>query len=137
MLSNVIKNGSSKITEKTLEALGFVNVPKGEWEYRSTSKGYTYSKSANTIPLIKNKISNVVSVKSASGNTLYTNDLKINSKLAVQGRCVVGNATTIWEYGAYVYNVYLPYFYNLDVSKLQKLSDTDILAWYEKVGGGN
>lgn len=38
MLSNVIKNGSSKITEKTLETLGFTNVPSGNWTIKTGSK---------------------------------------------------------------------------------------------------
>ena len=136
MLSNVIKNGSSKITEKTLEALGFVNVPKGEWAFRSTAKGNTYKKSANTIPLVKNVfkadryIQNIP--KNATDGT--TNYYNINGKIAVAAQFKPEAIVTGTVYGQ-GYNLYLPAFYDNDYTKLQTCTYTDITQWYEKVGG--
>lgn len=46
------KGGSSKVTEKTLETLGFVNVPKGEWELKTGSLPQTSLDGVNYIPLV-------------------------------------------------------------------------------------
>ena len=132
MLS-IIKNVSSKITEKTLEALGFVNVPKGEWEFRSTAKGYTYSKNANTIPLIKTSFNAVSSKTKAPANTETTTTYNINGVKIALSKGNPGSTVDLWAFGSIIYNVYLPYFYGYDYTKLQTCTYTDILEWYEKV----
>ena len=45
------KGGSSKVTEKTLEALGFVNVPKGEWALKTGSLATSSLNQSTYIPL--------------------------------------------------------------------------------------
>lgn len=45
------KGGSSKVTEKTLQALGFVNVPKGEWALKTGSLATSSLNQSTYIPL--------------------------------------------------------------------------------------
>lgn len=46
------KGGSSKITEKTLEALGFINVPKGEWVLKKGTLSTSSLNGSTYIPLV-------------------------------------------------------------------------------------
>ena len=112
------KGGTSKVTEKTLEALGFVNVPKGEWVLKTGSKTIS-AKSSTIIPLVIKSISASVSYRKPSTNSSSS------------------NSTMSWiqtDSNATAYNIFIPSFYSLDLSKTQNgYTDGTLSAWLEKV----
>lgn len=140
MLSNVIKNGSSKITEKTLETLGFTNVPSGNWIIKKGSKTIS-AKSSTIIPLVIKSISASVSYrKPSTTSSSSSTSKKINSiNVLALSSTATGDSTMSWiqtDSNATAYNIFIPSFYSFDLSKTQNgYTNGTLSAWLEKVGG--
>ena len=120
MLS-IIKNVSSKITEKTLEALGFVNVPKGEWALKSGTLAYaTCNSGSQYIPLALEVA--YVQLAGTASHTVKYGDIVLHT-------------------GQEYYRGSARCFCSTDFTKKQisvsGVSSCNVIVWLEKVGGGN
>lgn len=118
MLS-IIKNISSKITEKTLEALGFVNVPKGEWKLKSGTLAYaTCNSGSQYIPLALEV--SYVQLAATASHTVKYGDIVLNT-------------------GQEYYRGSARCFCSIDLTKKQisvsGVSSCNVIVWLEKVGG--
>lgn len=118
MLS-IIKNVSSKITEKTLEALGFVNVPKGEWALKSGTLAYaTCNSGSQYIPLALEVA--YVQLAGTASHTVKYGDIVLNT-------------------GQEYYRGSARCFCSTDLTKKQisvsGVSSCNVIVWLEKVGG--
>lgn len=132
------KGGSSKVTEKTLEALGFVNVPKGEWTLKTGTKSIS-AKDSTIIPICVESVTASITTQRTGGgaawNTEYT---RINNIVAVAGGYSIGglaqyNNITITGSGT-GYHIFLPLFYSMDLSATQNgYTSGTLSAWLEKV----
>lgn len=131
------KGGTSKVTEKTLEALGFVNVPKGEWVLKTGSKTIS-AKSSTIIPLVINSISASVSYRkpSTTSSSSSTSKKVNNINVLALSSTATGNSTMSWiqtDSNATAYNIFIPSFYSLDLSETQNgYTDGTLSAWLEK-----
>lgn len=117
MLS-IIKNVSSKITEKTLEALGFINVPKGEWLLKSGALSYaTCNSGSQYIPLALEVA--YVQLAGTASHTVKYGDIVLNT-------------------GQEYYRGSARCFCSTDLTKKQitvsGVSSCNVIVWLEKVG---
>lgn len=132
------KGGSVKIDKKTLEAFGFTNVPDGEWIMKTGSKTIS-AKSSTIIPLVIKSISASVSYRKPSTNSSSSStSKKVNSiNVLALSSTATGNSTMSWiqtDSNATAYNIFIPSFYSLDLSKTQNgYTDGILSAWLEKV----
>ena len=133
------KGGSSKITEKTLEAFGFVNVPKGEWALKTGTKTIS-AKDTNIIPFVL--VSSTVSlrrqhvstegVNSNSGTTSINNIKSAYADYSIGGLLQYSNITM--KGTGTGYNLFIPAFYGYDLTATQDgYTSGTLSAWLEKV----
>lgn len=134
------KGGSSKVTEKTLETLGFINVPKGEWVLKIGTKSIS-AKDSTIIPICVESVkASAYSQHTGGGSVGNTNYTKINNINAVSGSYSIGglaqyNNITVTGSGT-GYNIFLPLFYSMDLSATQNgYTSGTLSAWLEEVGG--
>ena len=132
------KGGANKVTKKTLEALGFVNVPKGEWVLKTGTKSIS-AKDSTVIPICVKSVSASASSQHTGGGSVgNTNYTKINNINAVKGSYSIGgvaqyNNITVTGSGT-GYNIFLPLFYSMDLSATQAgYTSGTLSAWLEKV----
>ena len=117
---------------------GFINIPSGTWETKSTVRGDSFPGfSSNVIPIAMNQ--------TASSNHGWSENTQIgfsgSTTCAVNGK-TSGKATaskganvgsTNWSTRVDVYNVYLPAFYNMDLTAVQNgVKSGTITVWLQK-----
>lgn len=137
------KGRSSKATEKTLEFLGFVNVPKGEWVLKTGTKTIS-AKDVNIIPFVLTSSTVSLRRQHVSTDGVHSNSgtNSINGVRSAYADYSIGgvrqyNNITMTGTGT-GYNLFIPAFYAYDLTATQNgYTSGTLSAWLEKVGGGN
>ena len=135
------KGSNMKFDKKTLEAFGFKNVPEGEWIMKTGNKSIK-AKDTNIIPIVE--ASRIVQewmkdVPLSNGSFSYYRYDRVfpNGQngmylwYAIDG---LGQNNLI-QISATGYNIFLPAFYQMDLSYVQNnFTYGTLTVWFEKIG---